>query len=171
MFFPEFDSPATNNGIAASADRDEYYNFLGELIRGDFTIHAVMNSRTKHIPTASYGALFNDPRTKTTDARRYIDVQYAHSLQSKWDILARASYDWYGYHGVYVVDPTGLGISPFVKNIDLASGDWSNFEFDASHVFLRRHHVTMGAELRDDYRQHQENYDQQPIRFVSSTPR
>jgi iron complex outermembrane receptor protein len=63
-----------------------------------------------------------------------------------------------------------LGIPPFVNNIDLASGDWSNFEFDASHVFFHHHHVTMGAELRDDYRQHQVNYNQQPYTlFLDNT--
>ncbi|HWF39090.1 MAG TPA: TonB-dependent receptor [Candidatus Acidoferrales bacterium] len=162
LFYPEFDSPATNNGIAENADADQYYDIFGELIRGDFTLHVVANSRTKHIPTASFGTVFDDPRTKTTDERRYVDIQYAHSLASQWDILARASYDWYGYRGIYITDYSGDNIPPFVKNIDVASGNWSNFEFDASHVFYRHHHVTAGAEFRDDFTQYQENYDQQP---------
>lgn len=162
LFYPEFDSPATNNGIAENADADQYYNIFGEVIRGDFTLHVIVDSRTKHVPTASFGTVFNDPRTKTTDGGRAIDLQYAHSLESRWDILARASYDWYGYRGVYIYDYTGSGTPPFTTNIDLASGDWANFEFDASHVFYHHHQVTLGAEFRDDLRQHQENYDQQP---------
>jgi outer membrane receptor for ferrienterochelin and colicins len=162
LFYPEFDSPATNNGIAQNADADQYYDVFGELIRGDFTLHVVANSRTKHIPTAAFGTVFDDPRTKTTDARRYVDFQYTHSLSNRWDVLARASYDWYGYRGIYITAYSGAGIPPFVKNIDIASGNWSNFEFDTSHVFYRHHHVSMGAEFRDDFTQHQENYDQQP---------
>ena len=162
LFYPEFDSPATNNGIAENADADQYYNIFGELIRGDFTLHIIADSRTKHIPTASFGTVFDDPRNKTTDAGRAVDLQYAHTFENKWDILARASYDWYGYRGNYIYDYAGTGIPPFSRNIDLASGDWTNFEFDASHVFYHQHHVTLGAEFRDDFRQHQENYDQQP---------
>lgn len=162
LFFQEFDSPATNNGIAMDADGDESYSLLGDFIRGDFTIHALANSRAKHIPTASFGTVFNDSRTQTTDARRFVDFQYAHSFQDGWNVLARASYDWYGYHGVYMYDYAGTGIPPFTKNIDLANGSWSDFEFDASRIFQHRHHLVFGAEYRNDFAQRQENYDQQP---------
>lgn len=162
LFFPEFDSAATNNGIAADADADKSYSILGDLIRGDFTIHVVANSRTKHVPTASFGTVFDDPRTQTTDARRYVDLQYAHSFGSGWDVLARASYDWYGYHGLYIYDYAGNGVPPYTQNIDLADGAWSDFEFDASKMFEKRHHIALGAEYREDFTQHQENYDQQP---------
>jgi outer membrane receptor for ferrienterochelin and colicins len=171
LFFPEFDSPATNNGIAVDADRDQAYSIFADVIRGDFNIHAVLNSRTKHIPTASFGTVFNDPSTKTTDARRYIDFQYAHSLASKWDILGRASVDWYGYNGLYLYDYAGTGIPPFTKNIDLATGTWSNLEFDASRTLFRRHRFAVGAEYRHDFEQHQENYDQQPYQLYLNNDR
>lgn len=162
LFYPAFDSPATNNGVAVDADADQSYSVLADLIRGDFTVHIVANSRTKHIPTASFGTVFDDPRTETTDARRYLDLQYAHSFQSNWNVLARASYDWYAYHGIYIYDYAGKGIPPFTQNIDLADGAWSDFEFDASRIFHRRHHLVLGAEYREDFTQRQENYDQQP---------
>jgi outer membrane receptor for ferrienterochelin and colicins len=162
LFYPAFDSPATNNGIAVNADGDQAYSLLADVTRGDFTLHAVANSRTKHIPTASFGTVFNDPRNQTTDARRYVDLQYAHTLASQWDILARGSYDWYGYHGLYIYDYSGEGVPPFTKNIDLATGTWSDFEFDASRLFYQRHRVTLGAEYRQDFEQQQSNYDQKP---------
>lgn len=162
LFFPEFDFPATNYGIAVDADRDQSYSIFADIIRGDFDVHAVLNSRTKHIPTASFGTVFNDPRTMTTDARRYIDLQYAHAFANKWQILGRASYDWYGYNGLYIYDYAGTGIPPFTKNIDLATGTWSNFELDASRTFFDRHRIAVGAEYRQDYKQQQINYDQQP---------
>jgi outer membrane receptor for ferrienterochelin and colicins len=162
LFFQAFDSPSTNNGIAVDADSDKAYSIFADVIRGDFTVHAVLNSRTKHIPTASFGTVFDDPRTQTTDARRYIDLQYAHAFASKWETLGRASYDWYGYNGLYIYDYAGTGIPPFTKNIDLATGAWSNFEFDASRTFFDRHRIALGAEYRQDFKQQQSNYDQQP---------
>jgi iron complex outermembrane recepter protein len=133
LFYPEFNTPATNNGIAVDADRDESYSIYADIIRGDFNMHVVQASRTKHIPTASFGTVFNDSRTRTTDARGYVDVQYHHTFGS-WEALGRASYDWYDYHGIYVYDYAGTGLPPFTQNYDAADGTWADFQ-----ATLQRH--------------------------------
>lgn len=161
LFYPEFNSPATNNGIAENADGDQSYSVFGDVIYRDFNIHVVGDSRTKHIPTASFGTVFDDPRTQTTDARRYVDAQYHHTFGS-WDTLGRLSYDWYGYHGIYVYDYAQTGIPPYTENYDAAGGTWLDFQGDASRVFFKRHKVTFGTEFRQDIRQQQLNYDIQP---------
>jgi outer membrane receptor for ferrienterochelin and colicins len=161
LFFPEFDSPATNNGMAENADGDQSYSTFADIIYRDFNIHFVQNSRTKHIPTGSFGTVFDDPRTQTTDARGYVDLQYHHTFGS-WETLGRASYDWYGYHGIYIYDYTGAGIPPFTQNYDAATGSWLDFQGDASRVFSKRHKVTLGTEFRKDLREEQINYDIQP---------
>ena len=161
LFFPEFNSPQTNYGIAENSDADRAASVFADLIYRDFNIHIVDNSRTKQIPTASFGTVFDDPRTQTTDARGYVDIQYSHKL-GEWDLIGRASYDWYNYHGVYIYDYAKQGIPPYTQNEDLASGDWLDFQFDASHLFFRRHRITVGLEYRDDLRQQQINYDLSP---------
>jgi outer membrane receptor for ferrienterochelin and colicins len=162
LFYPEFNSPATNNGIAQNADGDQAYNTFADIIYKDFNIHFVQVSRTKHIPTASFGTVFNDPRTQTTDAHVYVDSQYRHVF-GKWETLGRISYDWYGYNGTYIYDYTNSGVPPFTVNKDLANGDWVDLQWDASHLFFKRHSVTLGSEFRQDLRQHQSNYDVQPF--------
>jgi outer membrane receptor for ferrienterochelin and colicins len=159
LFYPEFDSLATNNGIAVNADGDQSYNFFADIIYRDFDIHLVDASRTKHIPTASFGTVFNDSRTRTTDSRTYIDVQYHHTFGS-WETLGRASYDWYGYHGIYIYDYAGNGI--LTQNYDAASGSWMDFQGDASRTFFKRHKVVLGTEFRQDLAKQQINYDLQP---------
>jgi len=161
LFFPEFDTPATNNGVAENADADRSYDLFADIIYRDFNIHVVQASRTKHIPTASFGTVFDDPRTRTTDARGYLDAQYRHAF-GKWETLGRISYDWYDYHGTYIYDYAGAGVPPFTQNIDLASGTWWDLQVDASRVFFQRHLVTLGTEFRQDLRQSQANYDLQP---------
>ncbi len=163
LFFPEFADPATNNGVADNADGDGSYSLFADVIYRDFNIHAVQVSRTKHIPTASFGTVFNDPRTRTTDARGYVDVQYGHVFGEKWEILGRASYDWYDYSGSYFYDYAGTGVPPFTENKDLARGTWWDFELDASRVFFKRHRVTLGTEYRLDLHRQQANYDVQPF--------
>jgi iron complex outermembrane receptor protein len=161
LFFPEFNNQATNNGIAQNADADQSYSAFADIIYRDFNIHVIGDSRTKHIPTASFGTVFNDPRTETTDARRYIDVQYHHRFGS-WEALGRFSYDWYGYHGIYIYDYAGNGIPPYTQNYDAADGTWMDFQGDASRTFFKRHKVSFGTEFREDIRQGQTNYDIQP---------
>lgn len=161
LFFPEFDSPATNNGFAVNADKDQSYNFFADILYRDFDIHLVQGSRTKHVPTASFGTVFNDSRTRTTDARGYVDVQYHHTFGS-WETLGRLSYDWYGYHGIYIYDYAGQGIPPYTQNYDASNGSWWDFQGDASKTFFKRHTITLGTEFRQDLEQQQTNYDIQP---------
>lgn len=161
LFYREFDNPATNNGIAENADGDQSYNVFADIIYRDFNIHVVDASRTKHIPTASFGTVFNDPRTRTTDARSYVDLQYHHTFGS-WETLIRTSYDWYDYHGIYIYDYAGKGVPPYTKNYDAANGSWWDLQGDSSRTFFKRHQVTLGTEFRQDIRQQQENYDIQP---------
>lgn len=160
LFFPEFDSPATNNGIAQDADADQSYNLFAEVLYRDFDIHVVQASRTKHIPTASFGTVFDDPRTRTTDARGYVDIQYHHTF-GLWETLGRLSYDWYDYNGIYIYDYTHTG-PPYTQNYDAADGTWWDFQGDASRTFFARHKVTLGTEFRQDLQQQQTNYDIQP---------
>ena len=161
LFFPEFDSPLTNNGIAQDADADRSYNIFGDVLYRDFDFHVVEASRTKHVPTASFGTVFNDPRTRTTDARGYAELQYHHTFGS-WETLGRLSYDWYDYHGIYVYDYAGTGVPPYTENYDAASGTWWDFQGDASRTLFEKHRITAGTEFRQDLTQQQINYDVQP---------
>jgi outer membrane receptor for ferrienterochelin and colicins len=122
LFFPEFDSPATNDGIAEHADGDQSQNFFGDFIYRDFDIHFVDSSRDKHIPTASFGTVFDDPHTQTTDARRYVDVQYHHTFGS-WETLGRVSYDWYQYHGHYIYNYSGTEAPPIYRQLRCSQRD------------------------------------------------
>lgn len=60
LFFPEYDSPETNRGVAYRRDGDRAWNFLGSVKYGDFTLRGGFATREKDIPTGAYGARFND---------------------------------------------------------------------------------------------------------------
>ena len=162
LFYPEFDSPATNDGYAADADGDGARGFFGRMQYKDFSVEGLYHWRDKTVPTASYGTVFNDPRTKTIDEDRYIDVQYQHKFENQWTVLGRFAFDAYDYHGTYVMDYAGTGIPPFTLNQDFADGKWLTVEADASKTFYEKHRVTVGTETRWNIQQNQENYDQAP---------
>ena len=108
LFFPEFDSPSTNNGIAVDADRDKYDHGFARVDYHNFSIEAAADWRLKGIPTASFGTVFNDPRSQTVDWSSYVDLKYQRTLASGWQLVAHAAYDRVGYDGTYVKDYAAL---------------------------------------------------------------
>jgi outer membrane receptor for ferrienterochelin and colicins len=162
LFFPEFNSPATNFGIARDADGSQFHNTFVSASYRDFTFHAVYDSWEKHVPTASYGTVFGDSGNKTSDVRAYTELQYQHAFENKWVVDAHAYYDWYWYDGVYVYDHSGAGVQPFTLNQDYARGNWWGFDLSVSRPLLEKHRVTLGSEEIFNSKQVQGNYDLQP---------
>ena len=169
LFFPAFNSAATNNGIAQDVDGDKFDSaFLSASYR-DFALRAAYSSREKHIPTASFGTVFNDQRTKTADAHAFEDLQYHHAFGSAWQVDARASYDWYEYDGVFIYDHSGAGTPPYSVNHDNERQDWWGLDFSVSTRIATRHHVTLGTEEAFNGKQVLSNFDEAPYFSYLST--
>ena len=158
LFFKEFENPATNNGIAENADNDQSYSFFTKMSFHDFNIQAAHISREKRIPTAPWGTVFNDPRTRTTDELSYIDMNYKYDFGRQTMIHTRLYYDRYYYHGDYIYD-----YPPITLNKDFAWGYWWGGEVQLDTRVLEKHLVILGAEYRNNYRQDQSNYDKNPF--------
>ncbi len=157
LFFKEFDDPATNNGIAENADGDKSHSFFTKMTFHDFTLTGAYNSREKNIPTASYGTLFNDPRTHTVDAWGYVDLKFEHNLTNKIEVMARAFYDSYHYRGDYIYD-----YPPVTVNKDFGRGEWWGAELQYIAKLIEKHKIIAGAEYRGNIKQDQGNYDEEP---------
>jgi len=161
LFFPAFNSPATNNGIAENADGDSAKSIFANLRFGHFILESAVSTRDKHIPTASFGTVFNDSRTKTLDSAGYVDLQYNRVLKDDTNLTVRASYDGNAYHGVYVLPPA-IPQGTAVLNEDLERGVWLGFTTIATRTFWKKHKVTLGTELQDNLKQTQNNYNLSP---------
>ena len=163
LFFPEFDTPATNNGVALNVDGDQFYNFLANLEYKDFSVQVLYGSRTKVIPTASFGTVFNDPRNRTTDAAGYFDLKYEHHFSDGWQMVSCLAYDQDSYHGTYVYDDSQSGLPPYTLNQDLSSGERVTVALDASKILFGKHRVTVGTETQANLKADQSNYNQAPF--------
>ena len=160
LYYPEFDSPATNNGIASHVDGGHVESGLLTASLGDVTFHAVYGSREKDIPTASYGTLFDTPGTRTTDAHGYGDLRYEHTFGT-WGLLARTYYDDYNYRGryAYASDANPTEQSP---ELDFGHGAWAGSEVQVTKTVAGSHRLIGGFEFRDNFRQDQMTYDENP---------
>jgi iron complex outermembrane receptor protein len=161
LFFPEFNSPETNYGIASHADDDQLGSSLATVSFKDFRFQAAYGTREKGIPTAAYDSLFNDSRTRTTDSHGYFDLRYQHTFAKSWEVLARTFYDRYTYQGTYIYSSSSnpAETSP---DFDYSDGKWWGTELQLTKTIFDRNRVTVGGEYRDNFKQDQSNYQVNP---------
>ena len=157
LFFPEFDNPATNNGIARNADYESSQHLLANVSFRGFTLQGLFSARDKGAPTAYFGTVFNDPRTRNRDYHQYFDLSYRHSIGEKWDLVARTSFDQSRLEAP-LPHPTGLSDGSVALDKYSERGNWWLGEVQLSGTLLEKHKLTFGSELTDNLRQDQGYY-------------
>jgi outer membrane receptor protein involved in Fe transport len=165
LFYPEYDTPETNNGIASHADDDQVGSSLATVSYRDFTLQAAFGSREKGIPTGAYGTIFNNRGTRSTDSHNYIDLRYEHTLANSWQMMARTFYDRYIYQGTYLY-PSSIDPAQVSPNLDFADGKWWGTELQLTKTVFSRNRITIGGEYRDNIRQDQTNYNLNPYSLL-----
>jgi iron complex outermembrane receptor protein len=145
LFYPQFNTPAQNNGIAHDLDDGGSGSFFGSVGYKDFTLEGAFVDRQKGNPTAQYDTTFNDPRLRTDDDRSYVTVKYAHQFEGDWDALADVYYDRADFEIHYPEVPLLFE--------EQQSGEWAGGEVQFDKRICDRHILTLGAEYRDDFRQ------------------
>jgi iron complex outermembrane receptor protein len=161
LYYPEFDSPQTNHGIAENADGDRFQDVLADIAFRGFRLQGFYHSSEKQVPTALY-SVFNDPRVQTADSRNYFDLKYEHTFRDSWSVLARVFSDRSETHQTYVLDLSDQGIPPFGIVRFLAHGEWWGLESAVSKTIARKHHLTLETEYRDNLQQDQKVYIENP---------
>lgn len=154
LFYPEYDSPATNNGWAKDADGDRFRRAFTKLEWGSARVVAGYSSRAKHVPTASFGTVFNDARERTSDERAFVDLRYEREVGRSSRLIGTGSYDGYWYKGTY---PYATSYSK-----DYGYGEWWTGEVQSITTFRERHKLIGGAEIRYSTRQDQGYFDADP---------
>lgn len=157
LYYPEYaDTPS--GGFALGRDRTRRIDGLINASHGGFALQALYGLREKHVPTASFGGIFNDPDTKTLDGQGYVDLTYNRAFRDGAELSTRVFLDDYRYSGYLPYDIDGAR----VMNHDFARGVWWGGEARWSKTLFRQHRVTGGFEFRDSLRQFQHNYDVAP---------
>ena len=158
LYYKEFDAPATNFGITEKCDDDRFYSLFSTLSFYHFTLQGAFVSREKGIPTASFGTVFNDSHTRTTDNRGYLDLKYENRFSEGLDVMARLFYGRNEYKGDYLYD-----YPPMTLNKDFGFGDWWGGELKVTKKLFKKHKLVVGAEYQYNLHQDQKNYDEAPF--------
>jgi outer membrane receptor protein involved in Fe transport len=160
LYFHEFDTPETNNGIASGGDYENFEKLFGRVSKGGFAVEGMSSWRDKGIPTGSFETRFNDPRSHTIDGLTLGSATYAHTFTSGGSLTTRAYTARWTYVGRYAYDST----TP--PEHDGAIGNWWGSDVDYTQN-IGRHFVTAGAEFRDNFRMDQSTWD--PVPFAVHT--
>ena len=154
LFFPEFASPETNNGFAHNMDGTRAGYVFADVTYGNFRLQGNLSDRTKKYPTASYGAIFNDPADHIQEARGYLDASYHRSLSPQTDVELRSYYDVYKYTGSAGYLEPGAGQT---IGIGRARADWAGVEANLNRQ-IGKQRITFGGTYESSFNIDQHNY-------------
>jgi len=154
LFFPAYDTPGNNYGIARDLDDESYQHILATFTFHGFTLQGLYSARDRGVPTGYYDSVFNDPRTRNLDYHQYFDLSYTRAIGKKWSLTARTSYDQARLQGP-VVYPTGPPADTTYVNTYSFRGNWWDSEVSLSRTLLEKHAITLGTEIIDNIRQDQ----------------
>lgn len=157
LYYPEFDSLTTNNGVADHKDGERYEQAFMKIALGGVTLSGAYGHREKDVPTGSWGTVFNDPANRSRDEHGYLDLSFRRGLSDRWALLARTYYDSFNYEQDYRID-----YPPLTTNRDTAQGAWWGGEVQLSGRMTEKNRITIGCEYQDNIQQDQRNFDIDP---------
>ena len=162
LYYPEFDTPETNGGIARHLDWDRAQNFLIKGSYGGVTLSASHVARTKGIPTASFGAVFNAPDS-TRDTQTSIGLAWNRQVAPALALAVQLQSGQADYRGPgWYPDAEGM---PRL-NIDGAHARWYDASAHATLTNLPGQKIVIGAELGRDAHRDQYNYNDLPYELL-----
>lgn len=155
LYFPAFDSPDTNNGIAEGLDEEAARQFYGRLTYKGLAVTAAYGTRNRDIPTASANTLFNQHvwREEATDRHTLVDAQYTRSI-SDTGLSFRFSYDRFSYDGTYPFEVEPDGTPTLVGLVGGVGARWT-VGAGMTRALPGRQTVRAGVEFIDNFRQDQ----------------
>ncbi|MFA6433916.1 MAG: TonB-dependent receptor [Elusimicrobiales bacterium] len=144
LHFSEFSS--VNNGHAnATADAEKNYTFYLDLAVNGWDLRGNTNSRTKGLSADPFGDTFNDPRSRATDSRSFLELSKNTSLRDDLTLTARIYYDWYYYNGFFFADNAAPPPLQSVSN-DTSKASWYGEEGRLQYDLGGENILTVGEE-------------------------
>lgn len=160
LFYPEFNTPSSNFGWANGCDAEHFGSAFLKVAFQDLTLEGAYVKRSKTIPTAPWGTVFNNPGTETWDSSAFIDLKYHHTFANELDLMARFTYNQYSNDGRYIYEWADPGEPSFiVTNIDHATNSWLTGELQITKEVFENHKLIGGLEFQDVLSMLQQNHD------------
>ena len=158
LYFSAFDTPSNNQGVAHNMDDEHADRLFARFQYQDFSLMGGFVDRFKRVPTAAFGAIFNDPDFYTNDRQFFGNVKYKKDLNADSTLSMKGFYQGYDYDA----DQPYAADNQKVINVDGARGRWWGGELQLTTTAWERHRLLVGLEYQYDQRQEQWNFDLSP---------
>jgi outer membrane receptor for ferrienterochelin and colicin len=156
FYFPEFvGSPGAEDGVARNVDGFEAGTFRGRAFWKFLSLQWSAHSYEKHLPTAEFGTLFGDPRTKQTDDRSYVELRAEPRVSDTVTVLSRLHWNHYTFRGEYARAPADGGLE-----VDTFRGSWLGLEERVEFTPIAGLRLTLGGEGQLHYQVEQHAADE-----------
>lgn len=154
LYFAEYDLPGVSSGVAHHRDGERYAKAMLKVSWENWRATLTASQRTKDVPTAYFGTVFDAPGNFARDRHFQLDVARTSTLAPFLDQQLRFHYGHYEYDADY----------PYVGvvNRDLTRADWWNAEWQLAWTGWNGHRVLGGIELRSQPNLLQRNFEVAP---------
>ncbi len=158
LYFPAFDTPETNNGVAENLDGERVHQFYGQLTYKSLTFTAAYGSRRRTVPTASFNTLFNEQQfpEQTTDRHTLLDAEWVR-LYGETRLSIRGSFDRFTYDGTYPFAGEGTGPARVLVGVNSVNGVRWTGGVRVTRPIGTRQTMIAGLEYIDNVNQDQES--------------
>lgn len=144
-YFPAFDDPSTNFGVANNLDDERNQRLFLKLNYGPWLLEGAYVDRSKDDPAAAYDSDFNVKPNELRDTNAYLNLMHESSLS---DSLTNVSKVYYG-HYAYAARNVFGGVLNKEDNL----GRWWGVESKFAYTGFTNHQLVYGLEYRNDYQQ------------------
>jgi outer membrane receptor for ferrienterochelin and colicins len=154
LYFPAYDTPATNNGVAEGLDGGGVRQLYGRLDFKNLTVTGAYGTRRRDVPTASFNSVFNEQEhiEQTIDRHTLVDANYGRSFGAT-RVTVRASFDRFTFDSTY--PSAGEEGAPILVGLSSGVGMRWSVGSGVTRTFNARHTVRAGVEFIDNVHQDQ----------------
>ncbi len=150
LYFPEYDTPATNRGWAQDQDGERSQRLYGKLSYEGWTVAAGQVDRRKHVPSnPSSLTLFNSP-FPVRDQNSFANVRHDADLSLQMSSTTSLYFGHYAYSNRREFADFSDGIRYAERRFEAA---WWGLDQKFVGRWWADHVLLFGFELRNDFRQ------------------
>ena len=162
IYFSEFDTPEDNNGVAVGLDGERVERGYVNMSYKGYRLYYNHVMRTKDVPTAYWGSVFNTPGVDVKDERSSWEMSYENPTPyaGNGKLFVRAYQDNYDCVLNWIELHSGVDHLVVNRGIDL-SRSWGA-EARYSRNISSRVSATLGAEYLRAYNTKRRNFDLDP---------
>ena len=150
LYFPAYDTPATNKGWARNIDDESNKRFFAKFSFEGLMLEGAYVDRSKTLPTNPSPYTAFNTAFQGADRNAFINARYETDLGLRLHSASRFYYGNYAYDSIRKFSDTSDGITYGARNFD---GAWWGLEQKFVGNWITDHAIVFGFEYRNDFSQ------------------